>query len=77
MNIDPSIQSLLGYLYFDPDALKAKYLAERDRRLRQDGSQQFNKSTLHYENLFFSKKNQTLVSHPQCRNAKKSFEERV
>ncbi len=28
-------------LGFDPDALKAKYLAERDKRLRQDGNEQY------------------------------------
>ena len=48
MNIDPSIQSLLGDLDFDPDALKAKYLAERDRRLRQDGSQQYQEVTAEF-----------------------------
>ena len=28
-------------LGFDPEALKQKYRAERDRRLRQDGSEQY------------------------------------
>ena len=28
-------------LDFDPDALRAKYLAERDKRLRQDGNAQY------------------------------------
>ncbi|HEX2590967.1 MAG TPA: hypothetical protein VHL34_05705, partial [Rhizomicrobium sp.] len=30
-----------GGLGFDPDALKKKYLAERDKRLRRDGNQQY------------------------------------
>lgn len=28
-------------LGFDPDELRAKYLAERDKRLRSDGNQQY------------------------------------
>ena len=48
MNIDPSIQSLLGDLDFDPDALKAKYLAERDRRIRSDGSDQYQEVTAEF-----------------------------
>lgn len=28
-------------LSFDPDALKAKYLYERDRRIREDGNDQY------------------------------------
>src|ERR1700743_2376076 len=28
-------------LGFDPDALKKKYLAERDKRLRRDGNEQY------------------------------------
>ena len=28
-------------LGFDPDALKAKYLSERDRRIRADGNEQY------------------------------------
>ena len=35
----------LGYsaheLGFDPDELKARYLAERDKRLREDGNEQY------------------------------------
>ena len=48
MNIDPSIQSLLGDLDFDPDALKAKYLAERDKRIRSDGSDQYQEVTAEF-----------------------------
>ncbi len=36
---EPSAKS--GDLGFDPAALKAKYRAERDKRLRQDGNQQY------------------------------------
>ncbi len=35
------IRQTLGDIDFDPAALKAKYLAERDRRLRQDGNEQY------------------------------------
>jgi cyclohexanone monooxygenase len=41
MRIDPAVQSLVGDLDFDPDALKARYLAERDRRIRADGNDQY------------------------------------
>ena len=32
---------LMGGLDFDPAALKAKYLAERDKRLRDDANEQY------------------------------------
>jgi cation diffusion facilitator CzcD-associated flavoprotein CzcO len=35
------IRQTLGDIDFDPAVLKAKYLAERDRRLRQDGNEQY------------------------------------
>ncbi|MEM6999234.1 MAG: NAD(P)/FAD-dependent oxidoreductase [Pseudomonadota bacterium] len=35
------IQVALGDIDFDPDALKAKYLAERDKRLRDDANEQY------------------------------------
>ena len=35
------IQIALGEIDFDPAVLKAKYLAERDRRLRSDGNEQY------------------------------------
>ena len=41
MSIDPTIAALVGDIDFDPDALKAKYLAERDKRLRPDGIRQY------------------------------------
>jgi cyclohexanone monooxygenase len=34
-------QDIVGTLDFDPDALHTKYLAERDKRLRDDGSTQY------------------------------------
>src|ERR1041384_6126082 len=36
MTIHPEIAALVGEIEFDPDALLAKYLAERDKRLRPD-----------------------------------------
>ncbi len=41
MTINPEIAGLVGELDFDPDALHAKYLAERDKRLREDGIGQY------------------------------------
>jgi cation diffusion facilitator CzcD-associated flavoprotein CzcO len=41
MTIQPEIAEIIGELDFDPDALHAKYLAERDRRLRDDGNAQY------------------------------------
>ena len=35
------ISATLGELDFDPDALKEKYLAERDKRLRDDANEQY------------------------------------
>jgi len=35
------IRQVLGEIDFDPDALKARYLAERDRRLREDANDQY------------------------------------
>jgi len=40
MPIDPEIVALVGGIDFDPDSLHAKYLRERDRRLRPDGIRQ-------------------------------------
>ena len=44
------IRQTLGDIDFDPAALKAKYLAERDRRLRQDGNQQYVATTGDFSN---------------------------
>jgi len=41
MNIRPELAPIVGELDFDPDALHAKYLAERDKRLRDDGIGQY------------------------------------
>jgi cation diffusion facilitator CzcD-associated flavoprotein CzcO len=41
MNLHPEIAALVGGVDFDPQALKEKYLAERDRRLRGDGIAQY------------------------------------
>ena len=41
MTIHPEIAALVGELEFEPDALLAKYLAERDKRLRPDGNAQY------------------------------------
>lgn len=41
MNIAPAVAAITGPLDFDPDALHAKYLAERDRRIRPDGVAQY------------------------------------
>jgi len=41
MNMHPEIMALVGAINFDPDSLKAKYLGERDKRLRSDGNAQY------------------------------------
>ncbi len=41
MNVRPEIVELVGDVDFDPDALKRKYLSERDKRLRADGNAQY------------------------------------
>ena len=41
MPIDAQIAEIVGELDFDPDTLHAKYLAERDKRLRDDGNAQY------------------------------------
>lgn len=41
MNIDPEIASVAGKIDFDPEALKRKYLAERDKRIRPEGNAQY------------------------------------
>jgi cyclohexanone monooxygenase len=44
------IQASLGEIDFDPDALKAKYLAERDKRLRTDANDQYVQVTGDFSN---------------------------
>ena len=41
MSLAPEIAAVVGEIDFDPDALHAKYLAERDKRLREDGIGQY------------------------------------
>jgi cyclohexanone monooxygenase len=41
MTIHPDIAKVVGDLDFDPETLHAKYLAERDKRLRDDGIGQY------------------------------------
>ncbi|HEX3920244.1 MAG TPA: NAD(P)-binding protein, partial [Caulobacteraceae bacterium] len=41
MTIHPEILEIAGEIDFDPDALHEKYLAERDKRLRDDGIGQY------------------------------------
>jgi cation diffusion facilitator CzcD-associated flavoprotein CzcO len=41
MPILQEVAELVGELDFDPDALHEKYLAERDKRLREDGNAQY------------------------------------
>ena len=39
--MDESYSAILGEIDFDPAELKAKYLAERDKRLREDANEQY------------------------------------
>ena len=41
MTINPELAPIVGEIDFDPDALHARYLSERDRRLRDDGIGQY------------------------------------
>jgi cyclohexanone monooxygenase len=41
MPLQPEIATVVGEIDFDPDALHARYLAERDKRLREDGIGQY------------------------------------
>jgi len=41
MQLHPEITALVGEIDFEPDALKKKYLAERDKRIRPDGISQY------------------------------------
>jgi cation diffusion facilitator CzcD-associated flavoprotein CzcO len=41
MNISPEIARIVGGIDFDADALHARYMAERDRRVRPDGNAQY------------------------------------
>jgi cation diffusion facilitator CzcD-associated flavoprotein CzcO len=48
MNIQPELAALVGEIDFDPDALLAKYLAERDKRRREDGIGQYVETTAEF-----------------------------
>jgi cation diffusion facilitator CzcD-associated flavoprotein CzcO len=41
MHIHPDVATVAGRIDFDPDTLFAKYMAERDRRIRPDGNAQY------------------------------------
>ncbi|HEY1927202.1 MAG TPA: NAD(P)/FAD-dependent oxidoreductase [Caulobacteraceae bacterium] len=41
LDMEPEIAALVGEIDFDPEALHAKYLAERDKRVRPDGIGQY------------------------------------
>ena len=41
MKIQPEVAAFVGNIDFDPDALLRKYLGERDKRLREDGVDQY------------------------------------
>jgi cyclohexanone monooxygenase len=41
MRIQPEVAAFVGEIDFDPDALFAKYMSERDKRLRADGIDQY------------------------------------
>jgi cation diffusion facilitator CzcD-associated flavoprotein CzcO len=41
MRIAPEVAAFVGKIDFDPDALHRKYLCERDKRLREDGIDQY------------------------------------
>ncbi len=48
MNIESVVQDLVGEIDFNPDALKARYLAERDKRIRADANAQYLEVTAQY-----------------------------
>ncbi len=39
--LSPDLEQLIGPLQFDPDAIRARYAAERDSRVRDDGNAQY------------------------------------
>ncbi len=40
-DLDPALKELIGEIDFDPEALQQRYLYERDKRLRDDGNDQY------------------------------------
>src|SRR5262245_59707825 len=41
MNLHPDVATVAGKIDFDPDTLFAKYMSERDKRIRPDGNDQY------------------------------------
>jgi cyclohexanone monooxygenase len=41
MNLHPDVATVAGKIDFDPDALFSRYMAERDKRIRSDGNDQY------------------------------------
>ena len=50
--VQEAIDAVIGEPDFDPDALEAKYLAERDKRLRDDGTDQYVEVTAEAEQAY-------------------------
>ena len=48
MSLAPELLELAGEIDFDPDALHARYLAERDKRVRPDGNAQYTEVTAEF-----------------------------
>ncbi|MBS0362618.1 MAG: NAD(P)/FAD-dependent oxidoreductase [Proteobacteria bacterium] len=53
MTINPDLAPIVGEIDFDPDALHAKYLAERDKRLRGDGIGQYTEVKAEFSHYAF------------------------
>src|SRR5581483_3899140 len=51
MTINPDLAPIVGEIDFDPDALHARYLAERDKRLRGDGIGQYVEVTAEFSHF--------------------------
>jgi len=51
MTIHPDIAAVVGEIEFDPDALHEKYLAERDKRVREDGIDQYVEVTAQFSHF--------------------------
>ncbi len=46
--MEPDLAKLVGELTFDPDAVRARYIKERDKRIRDDGNDQYVKVTAEF-----------------------------
>ena len=51
MTIHPDIAAVVGEIEIDPDALHEKYLAERDKRVREDGIDQYVEVTAQFSHF--------------------------